>query len=428
MFDNLSPLEKKLAICVGALVPVVLLFLGFFWFMDSYDANANEIAALEAQIEEQDQKTKAGILASQRQRYYRKVSLPSKQSVTRSLYNDWLTNLVRKDCGMTFNGVIFKDSSSIIYERYKIASREVFSLKPKGTLPQVIEFLYRFHSADHLHRINKLTIRPLTKSVRGKKSVLTGEVTLSLEIETLQLVDGPQNLASFPAFNRELPPIDQYKETILARNIFGPANNAPKLEKPKSLKHTIAKSAKDADGKYVTIQIAATDIDKEDVLSFEIVEESGKESSVKGIVLGDQPITSSQRKISLRVPMQFEPKTIPLTVAVSDDGMPAKGDEIKFSVVFSPPKKSGPPAKDPDPIDLATLTFVRGLMRGVDGKWKALVFVQTKAESHQLAAGDTLSLDDKEWKVVDVNKKQVTFEVDGVQKSYSTNSSLSKPL
>ena len=382
MFGNLSDREKKLAILVGSLVPLVLGILGFFWFIDKMDSNDAEIQSLMTQLEEQEYKTQAGLRASERQRYYRKISFPSDKGRTRSIYRTWLTDLVTNQIGMTFNGVNFKGDAGVLkYEGRKVGERQAFSLRPKGTLPQLLKFLHAFHSADHLHRINKLEIKPEEESVRGKPKVLTGQLIAYFEIETLQLDEGPENLKSFPKWTKKIPSLDAYEEIIVARNIFGPANNAPSLKKPTKLKFTIADSPEEAEGKYATVQLSATDADKDDILRFEFVEETGKEPEVAGIVMGDQPRTASQRQISIRIPMQSEPMTIPLTVAVADDGMPSKGDELNFSVMFAPPAKEKETPK-PQPIDIAAVTFVRGLMRGVDGQWRALVYVQTKSESH----------------------------------------------
>jgi hypothetical protein len=421
MFENLSPREKMLAMVVGSLAPIMILFFGFMWFMDRYDTNSSEIDDLMSQIEIQEEKTRQGILAAQRQRYYRKTSLPAIQGRAKNAYKAWLDHVVLEEAGMTYDGVRFKEAGGLEFERDPVAIRSAMTLRPKATLPQLIKFLHAFYSADHLHRINKLSIKPVSKSNRGKAPILTGELQLDIEVEMLSLVDGPERMESFPVWENELPELDEYSQRILSRNIFGPANNAPAFKKPRKLEFTIAKSKEDADGKYETIQVEATDADADDLLAFELFQESGADESI-AIELGDQPRTASKRKISLRIPKQHKATRIPISMGVVDDGMPAKSNEIKFTVVF---KKPTVKPKKPDPVlvDLATLSFVKGLMKGVDGRWTALVFV--KSDPHKLAAGDSLELGKKEWKVVEVSKERVTFEIDGKRKTLGVDNALS---
>ena len=50
MFENMTPLEKRLSIVIGCLLPVFLLFVGFMWFLDKHHENDMKIANLESEI------------------------------------------------------------------------------------------------------------------------------------------------------------------------------------------------------------------------------------------------------------------------------------------------------------------------------------------------------------------------------------------
>jgi len=257
---------------------------------------------------------------------------------------------------------------------------------------------------------------------------LTGELQMEFEIETLSLVDAADSIESFPVWSRELPKVENYSDRILARNIFGPANNKPSFKDPRKLKFTIAKSADDASGKFVTVQVAAEDADKDDLLAFELLSETSE------ALLGDQPRTASVRQISLRVPQQSAPITIPISMKVSDDGLPAKEDTIDFKVVFEAPridKKPGPkpPKPKPVPIEYIKHTYVRGLVKGRDGRWVAIIVNQLTSQSLQkLAIDDSIEVDGDTWKVVGVDKKSVTFEVNGERRSFQNGSNLAEPM
>ena len=427
MFENMTPREKKLALIVGSMLPIVLLFLAFFWFMDRFDSNNEQIDDLLARVEEQEDKKKLGLAASQRQGFYRKTSLPSMTSRTRSVYKTWLDDVVIKECGMTYNGPRMKPAGAITYERDSIAKRNAFTIRPKGTLQQLTQFLHIFYTADQMHRINKLSVKPLGKSSRGKPPVLSGELQMEIEIETVSMSDGPENIASFPAWQQQLPALDQYTDGILDRNIFGPANNKPTFDKPRNISFKHVKTEKDAANRFETILLNVQDADKEDVLAFELVEKSGQESS--GVILGEQPRNASTRRISLRVPKQFKPARIPVTIRVFDDGLPAKSDEIDFVVSFNPPTVKKDEQKVPPKLMAeAPMTKVIGLMRGNDKRWVARVHLPTKVRSEELGEGDSITVDKEEWKVVEVTANYVTFEVSGERKSFQVQSNLSQPL
>jgi hypothetical protein len=427
MFENMTSREKTLAMIVGALLPIGLLFFGFTWFMDNYDRNNSEIDDLMSQVETQQMILDRGNAAAARRSYYRKVSLPEKNR-TRNIYKAWLDDLVLKETGMTYSGVRMKAAGSLGYQRSEVASRSVFTLRPKGTLNQLIKLLHGFYSADHLHRINKLTIKPEAVSKRGKDPVLTGQLLCELEIETLSLVDGPARLPSFPVWKKELPTVDAFTKQILARNVFGPANNTPSLEKPSTSKVQFVISKDSNVSGYETVKVSAKDADADDILAFEILETSGQDNNF-GIKLGEQPRTASQRQISLQIPKQAEPVRIPVSMRVYDDGLPAKEGTIDFTVSFVAPKKDKPKKPDPPPkpIVFAKVTFVRGLTR-VNGQWAAIIYSQLTGEKHSLGTGETLKVDDVPWKVVEIDSETVTFEVDGKRRSYEPGSSLDEPM
>ena len=426
MFENMTPRERILALTVGSLLPIGVLFLAFLWFMETYESNALEILSLKEQVKQQEDKKELGMLASQRQGYYRKVSLPATERRTKSVYKTWLNDLVVKESGMTYDGVKLKDGNSIMYDRKPIGRRIPFTVRPRGTLSQLITFLHGFYSADHLHRINKLSIKPIAKTKRGKVEVLTGELQMEIDIETLSLKKGPNSIEDFPTWRKELSDVNDYTKRILARNIFGPKNNTPSLNKPKKLKFMIAKSEEAAKGKYETIQISATDGDADDILAFELIEKSGQDKNY-GLVLSDQPRSSSVRKISLRVPKQSKPGRIPVSLQVTDNGLPSKSDQIDFTLVFEAPKKK---VKDPDPVMVAeaSVTRVIGLMKNRQGHWVARVQFADEIKSQELGQGDSIKLDDVDWKVVDVGRKSVTFEAEGKQMSFEVSKLLDQPM
>ena len=55
MFENLSDREKKLALAVGALVPIAIVFFGIFRMQAAFKTNADNLQSLDLQIAQQEE-------------------------------------------------------------------------------------------------------------------------------------------------------------------------------------------------------------------------------------------------------------------------------------------------------------------------------------------------------------------------------------
>ena len=83
-------------------------------------------------------------------------------------------------------------------------------------------FLYQLQSVAYLHRISRLTAKPVTKSK---------DLDLSITIDALSLNAAPadkrlDNPAAKAMTHGDLP---HYVDAIVARNFFGPANKPPQF-------------------------------------------------------------------------------------------------------------------------------------------------------------------------------------------------------
>jgi hypothetical protein len=100
-------------------------------------------------------------------------SLPADVGQARHLYQEWLTQLVNA-IGLTDLNV----SSSEPANRKGNFDALSFSVRGRGTLEQLVEFLFEFYSADHLHQIQTLDITP---------NAQTEQLDLSVTVEALVL-------------------------------------------------------------------------------------------------------------------------------------------------------------------------------------------------------------------------------------------------
>jgi len=112
-----------------------------------------------------------------------RISLPYDPELARSAYQDWLLDLVETaelvgasvDAAQPIS-VKIKDRDNKINK--EIFLRYTFALRARGSLQQVVRFLFDFYQGGHLHRINTVSLSP----IGGGR-----EVDLNVTIEALGL-------------------------------------------------------------------------------------------------------------------------------------------------------------------------------------------------------------------------------------------------
>jgi len=140
-------------------------------------------------------------------------------------------------------------------------------------------------------------------------------INFVIEIAALTTADdNPDFAQNIRELSRER---DHYKNAILRRNIFGPANNVPTISARPSSSYTSMKDAR--------ISVSGKDADARDELSFELVE-----SEVEGAALASTP---GKRTAKLTVPGQQAGK-YKIKLKVTDSGFPPKENFTELTVTF----------------------------------------------------------------------------------------------
>ena len=141
---------------------IVLYIAGDHALKTYIDAPLEQRQARKEQLEKKIKKKKKELAeskeAARKLAVWEKSSLPSDTEIARSLYRTWLLDLVEKsdfqsahvDSGPATSRKGYYDSLS-------------FSVRGKGSLHQVVTFLYDFYRAGHLHKIQSLNLTPLGK-------------------------------------------------------------------------------------------------------------------------------------------------------------------------------------------------------------------------------------------------------------------------
>ncbi|MCA9105621.1 MAG: cadherin repeat domain-containing protein [Planctomycetales bacterium] len=402
MFKNMSPRERMLALIVGISLPVLLIpLLGY----QAYQSLRGTKGLIKAQQDQKDQlelNQQRWMRAEQRRNELRRFSLASNVQQGRAAYRDWLlqqaTEIFGDDVNLDHRSDVTRKSGN-----QDVYTESSFLLTAdRSTLGQLVEFLETFESLDCLHRIRRMTVKPLTDLQNQTPSK---ELDLNFEIDVLSVAGSDPresltepiesemfDLAGYSAEARK-----EWRDDILRRNVFGPPNNAPRLSSSGTRRFT--------EGDDIELTISARDEDDGDLLSFELVD-----SPMAGVRI--EPDRDG-RSATLVVPADLAVGRYQFTVAVTDDGFPAKTDQGQVSIEIE--EREQPPAPDPpEPeFDVAIASYVTGVVRDRDGVWRVFIDNKPKGELLELTIGDEFEVGSVSGVVLDLAPGRATFEIEG---------------
>ncbi len=407
MLDKLSPRERVLALSVFAILPVFLLYSGYSWISSSLEAKSSEISRLQNINQREQTKQVVGWLAAQRRADYRSASLPSDIDVGYNKYTEWLFGLAAacnlRDPTLTRGqGAPRRKDGKIVFQ----TRTAVFDVQ--GTLEEAVQFLYRFEQKKMLHRINRLTLNPIAGSPPGKNQ----RIRIALNIELIGLPDSDLSREIAEGdWNRLTRPLDEYQQTIVKRNIFGPPNNAPEitsLTPPRVVKDT-----------PISFAIQASDKDHGDELTFELISTSG---SAK--IEQRNPGSATAQFIS---PGFAEPGRYAFEVRITDNGFPPKSATRPFTITVTEPE---PPALEPEVKPLppkASITMITSLSQNARGEKEVWIYFQADDNQVVYKVGDSFELDDLTWVIRSHDFKRCTIECNGKLLTFDQGARLSNP-
>jgi hypothetical protein len=196
---------------------------GVLWFgtqglnryRDAVERNTNQQIEAEQALSEANTAVLRGQNARRQLNKWVSQSLPSNREVAKSLYQDWLRSQLT-GAGLEVTGLSDKSANSRNPQYTELATE----VRATGTLAQLADFLYRFYTAPHLHRISNATITP---EDGGKK--LSAALTISALIlpdakRTDKLAEGEaQNLGG---------KMEEFRDRLVGRNLF--AAYSPKAD------------------------------------------------------------------------------------------------------------------------------------------------------------------------------------------------------
>ncbi|MFV2066623.1 MAG: hypothetical protein ACC645_06545 [Pirellulales bacterium] len=207
--------EKNLAVVFGA---IVLGLLGNQLFKTAFrgplESRKAAVARKERQIKSLEKSLAKAREAAKELAVWQSQSLPSDTSQAGHLYQEWLTKLVNR-IGLTVKTTTASDPVN----RKGFYHMLVFSVRGRGTLEQLVEFLFEFYSADYLHKIQSLDITPNPQNDQL-------DVTVSIEALVLPGADRKDRLTRHKSDRLASRSLADYRP-IVQRNIFHIGGSGP---------------------------------------------------------------------------------------------------------------------------------------------------------------------------------------------------------
>ncbi len=426
MFENMSQRERRLAIAVACLLPVLIAMFGIVWFIKSLNGYDTQIVALQHQIDDANVLKVKQAKTNRRLDRYMAQSLSSNPQAASADYREWLARTLTDIFGeyqtdpKPESAQVSKNANSAhsinrsshvkpVYTQY------AFHITIDSTdLATVDKFLFAFYQAPVLHRIARIDLLPwFGRPGDVNANVPTGKVKLIMDIEALGLGDAPVDKSiDERAFVQSAHDLDWYRQKIEHRNIFGFPNNPPSI--------TTANESEYED-RDIAFSVSAKDDDARDQLRFELVS-----SDVPSATLTQRDASSKSAQLQVgKLPVG----TYKFLVRVTDDGLPQKSAEKEISLVVKKKAEPPPVAEKAPPFKHATETLISGFVRGKDGVDRAWIYVRTLGEMFEVGVGDSFKVDDLNWTVVriDMHQKTISLEVDGQLKTYGDGDRLSDP-
>lgn len=416
MFDNLSKREKTMAIIVGCLLPLVIVFFAYTSITDSLQKKNNQIVALTERVGALQLQQVKGELAAKRLAQYREESLPANTEKSVTQYQLWLQELVEKTGieGFTVNVKNRTAPETIIGYQNRPASRiyKVEISKGIGTIRQFVELLYQFQQAKLLQRINEFVVRPIIAG-SGAAAKPTGKIMIdriTIEVVVVSNADDARNFEQ-QVHAESKRSLDDYLKIIASRDVFGLPNEKPRLGVDTSQEFEV--------GRNVRVDLEGRDDNKGQKLTYAI-------SDLKSD-LDDETAVFDESQVTLEdgeVEFGRLPKgEYSFLATVTDDGWPNKSAEKKvrievFEEEVAPPDPVRPEAND---------SYISGKTTKDGSIAQIWIRINPQDKLLMLTEGESFELDEQKWTINKIEEDAVIIDRDGTELKFLIGRSLDKP-
>ena len=380
--------EKRLTQIGGVILALTIVS----WIFNSYSATLSdlerELQQAQRQVDDIDIAEREVEKLAQQFDEMRGQSLPSDISTAQTAYKAWLIDLLQQD-DYKFNNVKIA-SNAITESEDALFVRHPFQVSFAGSLDSITNMLYAFYSKQILHRVNQLSLQPLSQD----------ELSVRMTVEAIALSDAPKTVDLEAIKSKETlshGDAAKYAEAILNRNLFGPGNNAPTITSSTRQSFYISEDEDDRE----SFRLTADAKDRNQTVSYELIKHNfPNESQIEFTNDGRVRVQSDEVG-------EFE-----IQVQATDTGIPAKQSEIKsISIVFRerPPTPEPEKVEPPKPFDVAQLAVFTATVE-INDRLEAWIWRREKQEMLKLTIGDPIDLGTFQGKIVSISNKALEVE------------------
>lgn len=210
----MKPRVKLVSILGGAAASLSLAFVVYSRVSEAFASRYDRLSSLSTELEKQERAVDRGKRAKKKIVDWEVRALPSDVALASTLYQNWLLNLTDR-AKIAEADVVGQSAPRQASVYRKIA----FTVNGRGTWEQVVNFLYGFYSAGHLHQIVSLALTPLEN---GR------QIKVVVKIEAVSLPGAKRReLATVPGDRLALADESLYREAIATRSLFAPYTPPP---------------------------------------------------------------------------------------------------------------------------------------------------------------------------------------------------------
>lgn len=201
--------EKTLIGAVAAAGALWFGTQGLTRYRETVDRNTNLQMEAERTLSEARTAELRGQRARKQVNEWRGLSLPTNRDVAESLYQDWLRTQLT-GAGMTVTQIADKSGSARNPQFGEVA----IEVRADGALPQLTDFLHRFYSGPHLHRISNATITAADGGQKLSITMTAAALILPDAKRTDKLAEGD------PRPIEGVKSLDEIRQRLVDRNLF----------------------------------------------------------------------------------------------------------------------------------------------------------------------------------------------------------------
>jgi len=395
--------ERMIALIVGSALIVGLGLFAYMRISNSFEARQKQIKTLLKERSDRQKQIAVARKAQQRMKVYEEMALPANREFAASVYQSQLLSRI-EDAGMVNVKITPSSGGS---DRVAAFKQLTYTINCQGNLEQLVTLLHRFYSRNVLHRLRQLRVQPVANTKNLNLFVIVDGLSLATASNETQLT-------TTKSLRLEHGSLENYLKVISERNLFAPANHAPKIASIGTQRGTLDKS--------LSFTLKASDPDASDEVQFRLAEDV------------DLPGATIDPKSGA---FQWTPKEkgdFEVTFIAYDNGVPARSDKqvVKISVSDPPPPPPDPPKPPPrlefDHAKYTKLTAVieeRASERaGGKQRLQAWLLIQPSGETLRVYRGDSFTVGSLTATVSSIDARSISLDRDGKRRVVSLGQAL----